>query len=568
MTLQAVLAEGPQLRLPPRRADAVGGAEFAARIAGLALPDREERIWREVAKGNVPDFLRRLVAVPVAAGIGDRTASGRFFATADYLAVGSNSDYLFVPLTPYTAQRIADRLGCTLPTPKMVDAIYQAAPLKLSPAPIAPSAAMTSVPVFVEHNGAVGQQRSTVVAQYPLGTLVAGDKKDVVVCKALPDNAGKVAIYGWHKPDGTPIQPLYLGHFAYWADYSHGIRLVDRTMEVDGKPMAIEKALADPSLSSLVSGEGPLAVSRYRFSVFPQPDDPTIHLPPDERLESFAPVPGVRVAIDEPAVLRSSVRLVLFALPNGNTIEQTFGRRKRPDDDWHYDIQHIGAQTRFLRRLDPDDSLVVAYIEAGNHSWPAWLHGRDGSTTLQIVDSIRQRFNGHALRITLDSHSGGGAFIFAYLASVRQVPADVDRIAFLDSEYNYDSALHEAKLAQWLRGAGHYLCVIAYDDASARYQGKPFVSAEGGTWGRSHAMLTDLGREFEIKRTNTTDPERYEGLDGRVTFLLKENPKGEIFHTVQVERNGFIESLLSGTVLDGHGYRYFGARAYGRLVGR
>ena len=23
---------------------------------------------------------------------------------------------------------------------------------------------------------------------------------------------GKVAIYGWHKPDGKPIQPLYTGH--------------------------------------------------------------------------------------------------------------------------------------------------------------------------------------------------------------------------------------------------------------------------------------------------------------------------------------------------------------------
>jgi len=126
--------------------------------------------------------------------------------------------------------------------------------------------------------------------------------------------------------------------------------------------------------------------------------------------------------------------------------------------------------------------------------------------------------------------------------------------------------VHEAKLAKWLQGYEHYLCVIAYDDASARYQGKPFVSAEGGTWGRSHAMLADLGKDFAIPRANEKDPERYEGLSGRLVFLLKENPHAEILHTVQVERNGFIESLLSGTTMDGIGYEYFGQRAYSRLI--
>src|SRR5580704_12957504 len=99
--------------------------------------------------------------------------------------------------------------------------------------------------------------------------------------------------------------------------------------------------------------------------------------------------------------------------------------------------------------------------------------------------------------------------------------------------------MHLAKIARWLKHYNHYLCAIAYDDFSARYQGKPFVSAEGGTWGRSHAMLKDLGQDFSIKRTNATDPERYEGLGGQIVFLLKQNPKAEILHTVQVERNGF-----------------------------
>ena len=56
-------------------------------------------------------------------------------------------------------------------------------------------------------------------------------------------------------------------------------------------------------------------------------------------------------------------------------------------------------------------------------------------------------------------------------------------------------------------------------------------------------------------------------LGGRVTFLLKENPERKILHTIQVERNGFIEGLLAGTTLEGAGYTYLGDRAYERYIG-
>ena len=47
---------------------------------------------------------------------------------------------------------------------------------------------------------------------------------------------------------------------------------------------------------------------------------------------------------------------------------------------------------------------------------------------------------------------------------------------------------------------------------------------------------------------------------------MKENPGREIFHTVQVEKNGFIQSLLSGTAYEGLGYTYFGERAYAKWI--
>ena len=138
---------------------------------------------------------------------------------------------------------------------------------------------------------------------------------------------------------------------------------------------------------------------------------------------------------------------------------------------------------------------------------------------------------------------------------------------FLDSNYAYETDRHRDKLVTWLQAPeSHYLVVLAYNDAVALLDGKTFVSAAGGTWGRSHLMLGDLEKSFPFANELTAGIERFTALDGRVTFLLKENPEKKVLHTVQVERNGFIESLLSGTRLEGVDYTYFGDRAYTRFI--
>src|SRR5205823_5344915 len=102
-------------------------------------------------------------------------------------------------------------------------------------------------------------------------------------------------------------------------------------------------------------------------------------------------------------------RLADGLLPNGNTVEQTIGKAVQPGDDWHFDIQHIGAQTRFLRQRITDRNLVVAYLENELKSWPAWrrAHGDAGIPT--ILDAVRQRFPGPRTRVVLSGHSGGGS---------------------------------------------------------------------------------------------------------------------------------------------------------------
>jgi hypothetical protein len=47
---------------------------------------------------------------------------------------------------------------------------------------------------------------------------------------------------------------------------------------------------------------------------------------------------------------------------------------------------------------------------------------------------------------------------------------------------------------------------------------------------------------------------------------LKENPERKILHTVQVERNGFIHALVTGTPNENRGYEYYGERAYARWI--
>jgi hypothetical protein len=595
MLLATSAASGQSLDLPPRSADALSGSEFAARVAAKELPEREEAAFKEITSGNVPNFLRKLCPVSVTNVAGSNTNKATFYVTADYLAIGSDDDYFLMPISPNTGQRIADALQCLLPTPKIVDAIYSAAEVKLAPAPIPLSPAMTTVPMFSNHNAMVRQQRAETLTAHPLGMLVAGHQKDVVISAKLASAPGKVAIYGWHKTNGVPIQPLYLKHVAGWVDYSQCTRLVQEAMLVNGERKSMTEALADPQLAGLLSDEGPIPNPRYptnALAALPTTTNTTAsagftgwqNVPKlNERVTSFTLDPEVKIHINAPAEKelpdrneatkssmgrRRKVQLIFYGLPNGNTTEQTIGKVLNPGDDWHFNIQHIGAQTRFLRELLKDRSVVVVYLENNLRSWPAWRKKYGDKGIISIIADVRRIFAGEEVEIVLSGHSGGGSLIFGYLNAVSEIPDEVVRIAFLDSNYAYDPAIgHKDKLVKWLSGSDHhFLCVLAYNDAAALLDGKTFVSAAGGTWGKSHAMQHDLADDFKFTSQTNADFKRFSTLDGRVQFILKENPEKKIFHTTQVELNGFIHCMVSGTTNESKGYEYFGPRAYSEWV--
>jgi hypothetical protein len=155
------------------------------------------------------------------------------------------------------AQKIADSLSCFLPTRKMVDDIYKTAEIKPEPIPL--FAFRDSTPTMWHHHLIIEGQR-----QGRKG-LIAGIKKDVVISGKISRDAkqNRVAIYGWHKPDGKPIQSLYTGHVNWYVDYSHGIRLVYRKILVSKKWMDYAEVLKDPVLQKLLCDEAHCDFYRY-----------------------------------------------------------------------------------------------------------------------------------------------------------------------------------------------------------------------------------------------------------------------------------------------------------------
>jgi len=117
---------------------------------------------------------------------------------------------------------IADSINCRLPTKEEVDFIYQKADIKLPPITMTPSSEMTSYSYFQRHNSMIQNQLRGIKTA---GKLIAGHKKDLLDTSR---NSRKVKIYGWHRLNGLPIQPVSTVHHRDYADYSHGLRLVKK----------------------------------------------------------------------------------------------------------------------------------------------------------------------------------------------------------------------------------------------------------------------------------------------------------------------------------------------------
>ena len=244
--------------LPPRSPNAMTGSAFIASVANVSREDREAAIRRELFAGNMPSFIRTFRKVEVS-GIGSDSVKHTisYEVMPDYVSIGSDEDFVRMPMIPYTAQDFCDGFGFVLPTSKMVNDIWAAATTHLDPRPL--TMARESPLTFLQHHRIIEDQ----LKETARGAFVAGIKKDIVITNKLAEHPGRVAIYGWHHLAGDPIQPVYTGHVDWYVDYSHGVRPVRRMMIVDGVPMTFEKIVSDPRYRSLLSDEGEVTVTRY-----------------------------------------------------------------------------------------------------------------------------------------------------------------------------------------------------------------------------------------------------------------------------------------------------------------
>lgn len=217
--------------------------------------ERESAILGQLLEGNMPGFLRRLIPVTLSGSLaGGRSTRVTVCVSPDYVAIGSDENFLLMPMRLQAALTLARRFRFALPTRKLVDAIYAQASVHLQPQPLTASDTMRTTAYYWHHNELVMEQR--LALPDPLGILTAGDKKDLVLTNRLWSNLERVAIYGWHRPDGTPIQPLSTVHGARYADYSHGVRMVSTTAYVDGEARPLLTLLQDPQMAGLLSDEG------------------------------------------------------------------------------------------------------------------------------------------------------------------------------------------------------------------------------------------------------------------------------------------------------------------------
>lgn len=222
---------------------------------------------------------------------------------SDVLAVGTIEDHVRLPLLPSSAQNILNLSGALLPTPWLEYQIWRAAPAKIRPIRMNPNPG-ANLSAYARHDAMIDEELAQL-GRSP-DQIASGMKKAIVVSKEM--KSGRVVIFGWYEPDGPdvfdqkgvpmntegrqPIQPLSNLHAATYVDYSHGARAVGPECVVDGRKMSTSELYRHPTLSRLVSNEGPVLALRYPSTVVPARNIPPPILSESVVRSAVADVPG------------------------------------------------------------------------------------------------------------------------------------------------------------------------------------------------------------------------------------------------------------------------------------
>lgn len=244
--------------LPIHSKGNIKGVEINQLLNSYPQSERDSITIKLFLDGNFPSFLENLSEIKLnwLNEFGEQEEAS-YYVLSDYISLGTNKDFVRIPMTPNSVQKLADSLGFYLSNTKICDDVYKQALVKLEPIPM--TSERTSYETYVHHNDLIEKQR---MGQ---NGLIAGIKKDVISTSRLDSVEGMVAIYGWHRLDGRPIQSVYIKHADYYVDYSHGVRLVYPYLFWKGQKISFKDVLKNFRLKSLISHEEGMDYYRYKY---------------------------------------------------------------------------------------------------------------------------------------------------------------------------------------------------------------------------------------------------------------------------------------------------------------
>ncbi len=196
-----------------------------------------------------------------------RGHKAKIWISADALKVGD----VRVTTNAETCQRIADLLGASLCTTRIVDLAYEQADIRIRPQLQTPDDHMAEWHRTVQHSLAIDRLIT-------VGYLARNVGKHWVLSDLLVP--GIAANYGWHDPAAKSKswpaelqvwQPLGTRHNTKHTDYSQTVVLMRNTLEVDGTVRRMDDVMQDPELACLINYDGCMRVRRMPGIAGPPP---------------------------------------------------------------------------------------------------------------------------------------------------------------------------------------------------------------------------------------------------------------------------------------------------------
>jgi hypothetical protein len=243
--------------IPRLSEKALTGSEFMKEYEKLeSAQDRYMFVLQQLAIGNVPEHFKKFETIRVT---GRNGTVVEMQVARHGLRIGTDSDYVELPLDGPTAMAAAEMYGCTLATPWISDQIHEQAKasggvVKFFTAPEI-AEAMEIKDWDPNHpdgkmmkSAAFTKKRNELLKKWRKEhgisdeQLTSGYFKDITHPIPGVTRQGRLEIYGGYRDDGSKIQKLSGGfHVSHYHDYSHLPRFVRPTIKVNGQVMSLSQ---------------------------------------------------------------------------------------------------------------------------------------------------------------------------------------------------------------------------------------------------------------------------------------------------------------------------------------